>query len=235
MKIINLQAENIKRLTAIEITPSGNMVEITGVNGAGKTSVLDCIWWALAGKSSHQGKPVRDGETSARIRLDLGDIVVVREFKLIVDNETGEVTNGCTTKITVMNADGAVYPSPQKMLDALTSSLAFDPLTFLRAKQDEQFRMLEQYVPDVDFEAVRQELKNLYSKRTEENAEAAKAQAFAESVPVIDADLEPVDIDAIQAELDTATEENAEIASEQYRRSDEAHAIKEIFKNHGVF
>ena len=230
MKIINLQAENIKRLTAIEITPSGNMVEITGVNGAGKTSVLDCIWWALAGKSSHQGKPVRDGETSARIRLDLGDLVVLREFKQLVDKDSGEITDGYTTKITVTNADGAVYPSPQKMLDALLSSLAFDPLIFLRAKQDEQFRMLEQYVPDVDFEAVRQELKNLYSKRTEENAEAAKAQAFAESVPVIDADLEPVDIAALNSELDVATKENADIESENFRRRDETYAIEEHLK-----
>lgn len=48
MKIIALQAENVKRLVAIEIRPDGNLVQITGKNGAGKTSVLDCIWWALA-------------------------------------------------------------------------------------------------------------------------------------------------------------------------------------------
>ena len=33
MKIIGLYAENIKRLTAIEINPTGNVVEITGKNG----------------------------------------------------------------------------------------------------------------------------------------------------------------------------------------------------------
>ena len=38
MKIVRLTAENIKRLVAVEITPDGNVVQITGKNGAGKTS-----------------------------------------------------------------------------------------------------------------------------------------------------------------------------------------------------
>jgi hypothetical protein len=33
MKIIKLKAENIKKLIAIEITPQGNVVKITGKNG----------------------------------------------------------------------------------------------------------------------------------------------------------------------------------------------------------
>ena len=43
MKILELRAENIKKLVAVEIKPDGNIVEITGKNGAGKTSVLDSI------------------------------------------------------------------------------------------------------------------------------------------------------------------------------------------------
>ena len=38
-KIIKLQAENVKRLKAIEITPAGNTVIITGKNAQGKSSV----------------------------------------------------------------------------------------------------------------------------------------------------------------------------------------------------
>ena len=52
MRIIRLQAENIKRLQAVEIEPHGDVVKITGKNGAGKSSVLDSIWMALAGKPS---------------------------------------------------------------------------------------------------------------------------------------------------------------------------------------
>ena len=58
MKIVSLQAENIKKLVAVEIKPDGNMVQITGKNGHGKTSVLDAIWWALAGLSNVQAVPI---------------------------------------------------------------------------------------------------------------------------------------------------------------------------------
>src|SRR3990172_1148857 len=73
MKILKLTAENIKRLIAVEITPDGNLVQITGKNGNGKTSVLDAIWWALAGKKPIQSKPIRNGAHSAMITLVLGD------------------------------------------------------------------------------------------------------------------------------------------------------------------
>ena len=38
MKIINLKASNVKKLIAVDITPNGDVVKITGKNGAGKTS-----------------------------------------------------------------------------------------------------------------------------------------------------------------------------------------------------
>ena len=62
MKILKLTAENIKKLKVVEITPQGNVVQITGRNGSGKSSTLDAIWWALAGKEAIQGKPIREGE-----------------------------------------------------------------------------------------------------------------------------------------------------------------------------
>ncbi len=43
MKIIKLQSENIKKLKAIEIKPDSNLIQITGANAQGKTSVLDSI------------------------------------------------------------------------------------------------------------------------------------------------------------------------------------------------
>ena len=47
MKILTLTAENFMRLAAVEITPDGNMVQITGRNGMGKSSVLNAIWAAI--------------------------------------------------------------------------------------------------------------------------------------------------------------------------------------------
>jgi predicted ATP-binding protein involved in virulence len=80
MKIVNLKAENIKKLVAVEISPTDNTVIVTEKNGSGKSSVLDTIWWALSGTKHIQDKPIRDGQTKASIRLDLGTIIVERVF-----------------------------------------------------------------------------------------------------------------------------------------------------------
>lgn len=116
MKIISLTSENFKRLQAVEIRPGGNLVEITGRNGQGKSSVLDSIWAALAGKDACPSVPIRKGKERARIKLDLGELVVTRTFVL---QENGDYT----TQIAVENAQGARYPSPQRMIDALLGEL----------------------------------------------------------------------------------------------------------------
>lgn len=80
MKIIELKAENIKKLKAVEIKPSENLVKITGKNAQGKSSVLDAIFYAIGGKKAIPSKPIRDGETKGSIELDLGDYKVTRTF-----------------------------------------------------------------------------------------------------------------------------------------------------------
>jgi hypothetical protein len=60
---------------AVEISPADNTVIVTGKNGAG-----NAIWWALSGTKHIQDKPIREGQSKAFIRLDLGSIIVERVF-----------------------------------------------------------------------------------------------------------------------------------------------------------
>ena len=114
MKIIHLQVENFKRLKAIDITPEGSVVKITGKNAQGKSSVLDAIWGALGGGKALPTEPIRQGETQARIRVELDDLVVTRTF-----------TPG-NSYLKVETKDGASYKSPQAILDKLVGRLSFD-------------------------------------------------------------------------------------------------------------
>jgi len=109
MKIISLQAENVKKLRAVEITPQGDVVVIAGRNGTGKTSVLDAIYMALTGDLPP--KPIREGEDRAEIRLDIGTYVVKRT---IIRQADGEFT----TYLKIETPDSAVLKSPQKVLDS---------------------------------------------------------------------------------------------------------------------
>jgi AAA domain len=185
MKIISLTAENIKRLVAVEIRPDGNLVEITGRNGQGKTSVLDSIMWAIEGAKHIQAEPIRKGATAARIRLDLGELKIQRTFA------RDEVDGSTTSKLLVMSADGASYPSPQGMLDALLNALCFDPLAFARAEPKEQFNMLRKFVPGVDFAQIVMDNKddederkgiNRLLKQARESAKTAAA-GLPENIP----------------------------------------------------
>ena len=67
MKIIKLTAENFMRLVAVEISPQGNAIMITGKNGAGKSSVMEAIKALFQGKKYHPDKPIRDGADHAEI------------------------------------------------------------------------------------------------------------------------------------------------------------------------
>ena len=103
MKIVNLKAENIK-LVAVEISPTDNTVIVTGKNGAGKSSVLDAIWWGALRHETYSGKLIRDGQTKASIRLDLGTIIVERIFsekgstlKVMADNGAASSLKPCWT------------------------------------------------------------------------------------------------------------------------------------------
>lgn len=220
MKILKLTAENIKKLKVVEIEPHGDVVQVTGRNGSGKTSTLDAIWWALAGGEAIQGKPIREGQESARIRLDLGDLIVERKF------------SGKGSTLVVQNAEGAKYGSPQKMLDALIGSLSFDPLEFSRMKAKDQFDLLRQFVATVDFDAIDAANKADYDTRTLINRDAKQALAAANAIE-IPAGMENVEfVDEIKLveKLKNAADTNSEISGRKQRRESAAARVAELEK-----
>ena len=158
MKIIELRAENVMRLKAVEITPDGTVQVIGGRNAQGKSAVLNAIWLALGGGKASKdiSRPIRDGEENASVRLDLGDLVVTRTW-----TQKG-------TSLKVENAEGATFKSPQGMLDALVGQLSFDPLAFTRLSAKEQRAALLDLVDlDVDLDTIDAQIRDLYADRTE--------------------------------------------------------------------
>lgn len=195
MKILKLTAENFKRLRAVEIEPraGGSVVQITGRNGQGKSSVLDAIWAALGGKDACPEQPVREGEPGARIELDLGDLKVVRRF-----------TEGGETSLVVTSDMGTRYPKPQAVLDELVGRLTFNPLAFMRQDPKAQGETLRQ-LTGLDFAALDAQRRDLYDQRTLVNREVKGLESQGRAVVVPDGapDAE-VSAEAILAELEAA-------------------------------
>lgn len=208
MKILRFDAENYKRLKVVEITPDGNLVMLRGNNGEGKSSVLDAINAALGGLDYVPPVPIRKGEEQARIRLDLGDVIVTRKF-----NDKG-------SSITVETAGGARYPKPQTILDELVGKISFDPLEFARMDAKAQAATLRSLVPlEVDLDELAEADKADYRERRDINRDAASLEARIDAV-VLPPNLpdEAPDKNALLQKLTEAGETTAEIERERARR-----------------
>lgn len=173
MRITRLEAENFKRLKAIDITPDGNTVVIKGRNAQGKSSVLDAIWAALGGRAGAKElvRPIRDGETRARVVVELDDLVVERKW----------TASGSTVKVSP-KAGNATLNSPQKILDELIGALSFDPLAFAEAEPKKQVDTLIDLIGREKFDALAAERRNLYEERTELNRDVKNLRARLDAI-----------------------------------------------------
>lgn len=183
MKITRLVVRNFRGIEAqdIDVPPTGAVVR--GRNGAGKTSVLNAIRAALAGRDIGPDA-VRLGADKAEILVDLDDLTVRR------------VITPKSSTVTVSRGD-AVFKKPQTLLTELLGTAALDPLEFYLAKPAERRALVLAAMPvavtpeqlavwapgiQVDtsghgLEVVDRAHRIAYDQRTAANAQAKAAKA----------------------------------------------------------
>jgi DNA repair exonuclease SbcCD ATPase subunit len=175
MRIISLHAENVKRLKAIDITPSDSTVVIAGRNGQGKTSVLDSILLALAGKDAAKlmTRPIRDGQEEASVEIDLGDYRVKRTW-----------TANDKSYLKVEARDGTKVASPQALLDSWADPISFDPLAFSRQSPRNQRETLLS-LADLDFslDDWQKNYDEVFAERTQVGRDLAQAEGQLAGMP----------------------------------------------------
>ncbi len=169
MKILSLHSENIKKLKVIDITPTDNAIIIGGKNGNGKSSILDSICMALGGKKLIPEKPMREGETTARIDIDLGDFKVSRNW-----------TSQETSYLKVESREGAKISNGQDVLNAIVGNLSFDPLAFSTMKPDDRLKVLKD-ITGLDFSKLDAEFKASYEKRRDIGRDGEKLKVRVET------------------------------------------------------
>lgn len=125
VKITSLEAENIKRIKAVQLTPSENgLTVIGGRNGQGKTSVLDAIAWALGGNKMRPSEPHRSGSVQDP------DIKITLNNGLIVERK------GKNSDLKVTDPTG--QKSGQRILDALIGEMALNVPKFMAGSPKEK-------------------------------------------------------------------------------------------------
>ena len=193
-KIVELRAENIKRLSAVHITPDGSTVVIGGMNAQGKSSVLDSIVYALGGSKYIPSKPLRKGQDQGKIEIDLGELIVTRTFLRRPDGSI-------KTELEVKSKDGYEAPTPQTILNDMCGKMAFDPLAFSRLDPKKQADQLKELV-GLDFSQLDAEYKSTFDKRTEVNREGKNLKARFDSMPHFDdAPAEEISVQQLMQEL----------------------------------
>lgn len=175
MRILELRAENVMNLKAIEIKPDGNAVILTGKNGAGKSAVLDAIFMALTGKKVDE--PIRKGEDRAEVTIALEDgITVTRVW----------TPTGSTLKVWKPK-EGMTFQSPQQLLNKILGELSFNPIAFAEmgkteAGRRQQREMLIKLV-GLNLEDVDAKRNAIYEERTLKNRELKRMEGLLQSLP----------------------------------------------------
>lgn len=181
VKITALQAENVKRIKAVQIEPAPTGLTIVGGNNnQGKTSVLDAIAWALGGEKYRPAAAAREGAVSPphlRVALSNG-IIVERKGK-----------NG---SLTVTDPTG--QRSGQQLLNAFVEPLALDLPRFMQASDKDKADTLLNIIGVGDaLTGLDREIKALYDRRTViGQIGAQKRHAAEELTEYPDAPSEPV-------------------------------------------
>ena len=183
MKILKLVAENFKKLSAVEITPDGNVVVISGKNAAGKSSVLDAIEAALCGGRMPR-KPIKDGEVRAKIEVDMGEYRVTRRFFGTNSTLTVETTGETKSEIR----------SPQTFLDKIVGNISFDPLAFLNKQPAEQRNTLMEFL-GLNLDEFTNKIATIKEQRSEVRKEKERKLHEAESITTTP-NLPPQEIDS---------------------------------------
>lgn len=199
MKILSLEAENVKRLRAVSITFKDGLMVIGGANGAGKSSCLDAIAMALGGQKLVCDQPLRKGQQKGHVTIELGE----PEPKYRVTRRFG--LKG-TTSLVIEATDGTRPASPQSLLDGLLGALSFDPLSFSRMIPQRQAETLRQLV-GLDTTEIDRKILAAENARTDVGREVKRLEgALAQAVHHPDAPDAEVSIAALGQELSEATE-----------------------------
>lgn len=170
VKITSFEAENVKRIKAVQFTPSEDgLTIIGGKNANGKTSVLDGIVYALGGEKNRPKNFNREGSAvPGKIRIELSNGIIVER-------------SGKNASLKVTDPSGR--KGGQKLLNEFIEPLALNLPKFMNASDKEKGETLLQIIGVGEELAELDKKENfIYSERTLVGRDADKKAKLAEAL-----------------------------------------------------
>lgn len=128
MKITKIKIKNLFGITETEL--NGQAVEISGTNGAGKTSVIDAIRYGLTNRSD-RSYILKKGETE-------GEIIIETDTGLHI----GRKKRSGQADYKSIKEGGKEIPAPESFLQNIFTPLQIDPVQFINLPEKEQNRII---------------------------------------------------------------------------------------------
>lgn len=204
--LLSARIENFKIIGLVELKfdPRGGVFSIMGENGAGKSSIIDAVEVALAGKAGPKfTEPIKAGETKSRIVLEFDDLIVTRQF----------TAKG--TSIDVKTKDGLKHTDSTAVLNKLYSRTAIDPFAFSQLDEKKQVDTLLKiigYDPTGDDEKIRALTQERLLKGRERDQLSGKLGAY--QLPPA-AEGEQLSVTKLTAQLEEANQHNGTLEAFQ--------------------
>lgn len=170
VRVVGLHIENLKRVRVVDIHPPAGAFTLGGDNGAGKSTTIDAVAYAIGGARIFSDlQVVRIGETHAEVTVDIGEYLITR---------TWAVKDGVTTKLVVTDANGIPERRQQELLDSLIGDIAFDPLQFASMPaKDQRARLLKLVELPFDLDEIDGRREAVFNRRTLANRDVKRAEA----------------------------------------------------------
>lgn len=206
VKITQLEAENVKRVKAVQLTPAeSGLTVIGGRNNQGKTSVLDAVMWALGGDRLKPSKAERAGSmVPPRLRVELSNGIVVER-------------SGKNSSLKVTDSSG--QKAGQTLLNTFVEQLALDMPKFMESSsKDKALTLLRVIGLEDEIRALDQEETKLYDDRRAAGRMADQKDKYAKELPeYTDAPAEPVSASELIQRQQAIMAKNAENLSKRQR------------------
>ena len=218
MNIHSATIEAFKNIAKCEFEARGNHIILRGMNGSGKTAILEALTMAFFGKKLLPEDPVMHGQESSKIVWNIGNnekLIFTITIRVTADNFTLKVIQYGD------NGQKMEIKSPAGFLEKIMFRDALDPQAFFSKSDKDQLQMLYTILPNLkeQLDQIDSDIINIKSVRSRVLSEKQTAEVdlsrieYTPNLP--EAEIDPVDL---VAELTRANEKNAELEDMQSDR-----------------